>query len=183
VSPFFHLIGEQPPTANLHPNARSRPWQGLAPAITPCLCKGRGYLPPGAPNDANLVQTARFPPTVIQHAVWLYFRFTLSLRDVEEMLAVTPPVNRQRASLEKAPSYQGHSRPEWRSVYPPNFQSCRIIAALSGKARVVEAFQFGRIECSECRTRIDWQHALRQPVALASSNEQCSAARLKSEIT
>ncbi|MEY4783284.1 MAG: hypothetical protein RIR41_1219 [Pseudomonadota bacterium] len=29
----------------------------------------------------------RFPPTVIQHAVWLYFRFTLSLRDVEEMLA------------------------------------------------------------------------------------------------
>ena len=29
----------------------------------------------------------RFPPSVIQHAVWLYFRFTLSLRDVEEMLA------------------------------------------------------------------------------------------------
>ncbi len=29
----------------------------------------------------------RFPPTVLQHAVWLYFHFTLSLRDVEEMLA------------------------------------------------------------------------------------------------
>lgn len=29
----------------------------------------------------------RFPPDVIRHAVWLYFRFTLSLRDVEEMLA------------------------------------------------------------------------------------------------
>ncbi len=28
----------------------------------------------------------RFPPAIIQHAVWLYFRFTLSLRDVEEML-------------------------------------------------------------------------------------------------
>jgi len=27
----------------------------------------------------------RFPPTAIQYAVWLYFRFTLSLRDVEEM--------------------------------------------------------------------------------------------------
>jgi transposase-like protein len=25
----------------------------------------------------------RFPPDVIRHAVWLYFRFTLSLRDVE----------------------------------------------------------------------------------------------------
>lgn len=30
----------------------------------------------------------RFPATVIQHAVWLCFRWTLSLRDVEEMLAV-----------------------------------------------------------------------------------------------
>lgn len=29
----------------------------------------------------------RFPPDVIRHAVWLYFRLTLSLRDVEEMLA------------------------------------------------------------------------------------------------
>ena len=29
----------------------------------------------------------RFPPDVIRHAVWLYFRFSLSLRDVEEMLA------------------------------------------------------------------------------------------------
>ena len=29
----------------------------------------------------------RFPPEVICYAVWLYFRFTLSLRDVEELLA------------------------------------------------------------------------------------------------
>jgi transposase-like protein len=29
----------------------------------------------------------RFPPDVIRQAVWLYFRFTLSFRDVEEMLA------------------------------------------------------------------------------------------------
>ena len=29
----------------------------------------------------------RFPPGVIRQAIWLYFRFTLSLRDVEEMLA------------------------------------------------------------------------------------------------
>jgi len=31
----------------------------------------------------------RFPPVVIQHAVWLYLRFTLSYRDVEELLAET----------------------------------------------------------------------------------------------
>ena len=29
----------------------------------------------------------QYPPTVIQHAVWLYLRFTLSYRDVEELLA------------------------------------------------------------------------------------------------
>src|SRR3954452_8169240 len=29
----------------------------------------------------------RFPKAIIQHAVWLYLRFTLSLRDVEELLA------------------------------------------------------------------------------------------------
>ena len=29
----------------------------------------------------------RFPAVVIQHAVWLYLRFTLSYRDVEDLLA------------------------------------------------------------------------------------------------
>ena len=29
----------------------------------------------------------RFPPSVIHRSVWLYFRFPLSFRDVEEMLA------------------------------------------------------------------------------------------------
>ena len=29
----------------------------------------------------------RFPPAIIRHAVWLYLRFTLSYRDVEDLLA------------------------------------------------------------------------------------------------
>ena len=29
----------------------------------------------------------RFPPEIISHAVWLYYRFGLSLRDVEDLLA------------------------------------------------------------------------------------------------
>jgi transposase-like protein len=29
----------------------------------------------------------RFPPPIIQHAIWLYLRFTLSYRDVEDLLA------------------------------------------------------------------------------------------------
>ncbi len=29
----------------------------------------------------------QFPPAIIQHAIWLYLRFTLSFRDVEDLLA------------------------------------------------------------------------------------------------
>ena len=32
----------------------------------------------------------RFPPDIIQYAVWLYFRFLLSSRDVEDLLPSTP---------------------------------------------------------------------------------------------
>ena len=40
------------------------------------------------PTDRNrLYRRHRFPPEVIGYAVWLYFRFPLSLRMVEEMLA------------------------------------------------------------------------------------------------
>jgi putative transposase len=34
-----------------------------------------------------LYRRHRFPPEIISTAVWLYFRFPLSLRMVEEMLA------------------------------------------------------------------------------------------------
>jgi putative transposase len=37
--------------------------------------------------NSNLYLRYRFPAEVINHAVWLYFRFTLSFRDIEEMLA------------------------------------------------------------------------------------------------
>ena len=29
----------------------------------------------------------RFPPEIIHQAIWLYLRFTLSFRDVEDLLA------------------------------------------------------------------------------------------------
>ena len=34
-----------------------------------------------------LYQRDRFPSEIINHCVWLYFRFALSYRDVEEMMA------------------------------------------------------------------------------------------------
>jgi putative transposase len=42
---------------------------------------------PGAPAGDPLSRGYRFPAAIISYAVWLYFRFALSHRDVEELLA------------------------------------------------------------------------------------------------
>ena len=39
------------------------------------------------PNDVVRYPRYRFPPAIISRAVWLYYRFTLSFRDVEDLLA------------------------------------------------------------------------------------------------
>ncbi len=39
-------------------------------------------------TSASLYQRHRFPAEIISHCVWLYFRFSLSFRDIEEMLAM-----------------------------------------------------------------------------------------------
>jgi putative transposase len=36
---------------------------------------------------SDLYKRHRFPPEIIAYAVWLYYRFALSFRDVEELLA------------------------------------------------------------------------------------------------
>jgi transposase-like protein len=38
------------------------------------------------PDRAGHFHRHRFPPEIIAHAVWLYHRFALSFRDVEELL-------------------------------------------------------------------------------------------------
>ena len=39
------------------------------------------------PADRSPYRGYRFPPEIIAHAVWLYFRFHLSFRDVQDLLA------------------------------------------------------------------------------------------------
>ena len=39
------------------------------------------------PSDRSPYRGYRFPPEIIAHAVWLYFRFHLSFRDVQDLLA------------------------------------------------------------------------------------------------
>ena len=35
----------------------------------------------------NIYRCHRFPPVIISHCVWLYYRFSLSFRDIELMMA------------------------------------------------------------------------------------------------
>jgi hypothetical protein len=44
--------------------------------------EGAGLVGTGAPSYKGF----RFPVEVISHCVWLYYRFPLSLREVEEMM-------------------------------------------------------------------------------------------------
>ena len=39
------------------------------------------------PEDIVRYPCYRYPAAIISHAVWLYYRFTLSFRDVEDLLA------------------------------------------------------------------------------------------------
>lgn len=38
-------------------------------------------------KNLNIYAGYRYPAQIISHAVWLYHRFTLSFRDIEELLA------------------------------------------------------------------------------------------------
>jgi hypothetical protein len=59
----------------------------------------------------------RFPPEIIQHAIWLYLQFTLSYRDVEELLTergldplgqkISPGLDRGRHASSQAAVHRG----------------------------------------------------------------------------
>jgi len=38
-------------------------------------------------KNSNTYAGYRYPAQIINHAVWLYHRFTMSFRDIEELLA------------------------------------------------------------------------------------------------
>ena len=72
---------------------------------------------PACPSFAGY----RFPAEIISQAVWLYFRFPLSLRMVEEMLAVRGIV----VSHETMRQWALQVRPGVRQPDPPPAATCR----------------------------------------------------------
>ena len=73
-----------------------------------------------ASSDLPSYRGYRYQAEIISHAVWLYFRFSLSLRDVEELLAergVTVTYETIRAWCSKfGPSYAAGLRRRRASV-------------------------------------------------------------------
>jgi putative transposase len=52
----------------------------------------------------NTYQRHRFPPDIISYAVWLYYRFNLGHRDIEDLLAERG-VAVSRESIRRWPIY------------------------------------------------------------------------------
>jgi len=78
----------------------------------------------------------RFPPQIIAHAVWLYFRFPLSLRLVEEMLLergiVVSYETIRRWALKFGPAYTrrlGRKAPSRRDIWHLD----EVVVTISGK--------------------------------------------------
>src|SRR6516165_9567885 len=80
-----HSVARRGVHALLHALGGASPHHGAG------LCQGNRIVRRRGRGYANAMaeisyRRHRFPPVIIQHAVWLYLRFTLSYRDVEELL-------------------------------------------------------------------------------------------------
>jgi transposase-like protein len=82
----------------------------------------------------QLISYARhqFPAEIIRHATWLYLRFTLSYRDVEELL-----VERGIEALSREPE-RSHNGPVDRLVQAAAVAICHACPASALKSRRVQ---------------------------------------------
>ena len=56
-------------------------------------------------NQEHLFKGYRFPPSIIQHAVWLYFTFPLSFRDIEISINHDDTVSTVKTDLDGKTSF------------------------------------------------------------------------------
>lgn len=59
----------------------------LAEHLSGGYCQAKFQLDDTGLNNSKMCKRYRFPAEIIQYAVWLYFRFNLSHRDNEDLLA------------------------------------------------------------------------------------------------
>jgi putative transposase len=80
----------------------------------------------------------RFPPQIIAHAVWLYFRFPLSLRLVEEMLLergiVVSYETIRRWAIKFGPNYARRLKRKWASRHDI-WHLDEVVISINGETR------------------------------------------------
>lgn len=85
----------------------------------------------------------RYPAAIIRHAVWLYLRFTLSLRDVEELLAARRIVVTYESAVSTlATSRPGRRRAGYSRSEPMSQTCCQLKKPI---LRAQSAMAFGEI--------------------------------------
>jgi len=62
----------------------------------------------------------RYPPEVISYAVWLYYRFTLSFRDIEDLLA-------ERGVMVSYESIRLWCQEVWSGIREATAKACRML--------------------------------------------------------
>ena len=77
----------------------------------------------------NTYKRHRFPPDIISYAVWLYYRFNLSHRDIEDLLAEPEVVAVGEAGLDY--HYDHSPRDVQRDVFAAQIQMAYFNAVLS----------------------------------------------------
>jgi len=82
----------------------------------------------------------RYPAELISYAVWLYFRFPLSLRMVEEMLAARGLV----VTYETIRQWGPEIRPGVRQPHPPACPGQRTVSAALRVMGLADRLGFGR---------------------------------------
>ncbi|MGI9288728.1 MAG: IS6 family transposase [Pseudomonadales bacterium] len=87
-------------------------------------------------RPATLYKRHRFPPDIIQYAVWLYHRFSLSHRDIEDLLAERGiVVSRESIRLwcnKFGPKY-AHRLRRWHQGYGDTFFIDEVFVKIQGK--------------------------------------------------
>ena len=81
---YFGILARSHSRGGPPVHRRARHQQGIVTPLRACGPAG-GSVAKGMKKISY--RGYRFPPEIIQQAIWLYLRFTLSLRDVEDLLA------------------------------------------------------------------------------------------------
>jgi transposase-like protein len=98
----------------------------------------------------NTYKRHRFPPDIISYAVWLYYRFNLSHRDIEDLLAergniVTPEWIRSTKQYENNRAEQSHEATRVRERGMRRFKSMKQAQRfVTAHAAVHNLFNLGR---------------------------------------